>query len=114
MSIQYSTGSLFVASGTAPVFDHIESEGEMWFGKGERWAAAHVTFDEPFDKPPVVQLSIEMIDADHGRNLRLQLTAEHVTRTGFRAVAYTWNDTRIGRLSISWMAIGKTGSEWDV
>lgn len=114
MSMQYSTGSLFVASGTTLVFDHIESDGEMWFGKGERWAGTDVAFDEPFDKSPVVQMSIEMIDADHNCNLRLQLNAEKVTRTGFRATAYTWSDTRIGRLSVSWMAIGKTGSEWDV
>lgn len=114
MSIQYSTGSLFVASGIALIFDHIEDEGEMWFGAGERWSSVHVPFEDAFDKPPVIQLSIEMIDADHARNLRLQLRAEDVKRTGFRAVAYTWKDTRIGRLSVSWMAIGKTGSEWDV
>lgn len=86
----------------------------MWTEKGERWAEKTIRFEAPFDKAPQVLLSVEMIDADHSTNLRLQLRPEDVRRGSFKAVAYTWSDTRIGRLSISWMAIGRTGSEWDV
>ncbi|MEM0921640.1 MAG: H-type lectin domain-containing protein [Pseudomonadota bacterium] len=114
MTLQYSTGSLSTLSGTDLVFDHIEDEGPMWIEKGERWAEHPIRFDSPFDKAPHVLLSVEMIDADHSTNLRLQLRAEEVRRGGFKAVAYTWSDTRIGRLSVSWLAIGRTGSEWDV
>ena len=114
MSIQYSTGSLSTASGTGLIFDHIEDSGPMWMSRGERWADTIIHFETPFDRPPHVMLSIEMIDADNSTNLRLQLRAEDITRNKFRAVAYTWSDTRIGRLSVSWFAIGKIGSEWDV
>lgn len=114
MSVQYSIGSVSSASGTSLLFDHIESSGPMWADRGERWVDKFIHFDTPFDRPPHVMMSIEMIDADNSTNLRLQLRAEDIKRHGFKAVAYTWSDTRIGRLSISWIALGKMGSEWDV
>ncbi|MEM7178470.1 MAG: H-type lectin domain-containing protein [Pseudomonadota bacterium] len=114
MSVQYSTGGLIVASGTALIFDHIDVNGPMWAKSGEREESADVLFDQPFNQRPSIHLSIQMIDADSARNLRLQLRSADIRRTGFRAIAYTWNDTRIGRLAVSWMALGRTGSEWDV
>lgn len=90
----------------------------MWTGSGKRWARASVTFEEPFVVPPIIQLSIAMIDADSGKNLRLELTTEDVGPEGFTAVAHTWSDTRIGRLQVNWTAIGQAtpGAEplWDV
>lgn len=114
MSFQHSVGGISTAAGSVLVFDHIETNGQMWVGTGERRATAKVKFEAAFDRAPHVLLSISMIDADNGSNLRLQLSAENVTRTGFMAIAYTWKDTRIGRLSVSWIAMGKFGSEWDV
>ncbi|MBY8976054.1 H-type lectin domain-containing protein [Rhodobacteraceae bacterium NNCM2] len=114
MSVQHSIGNFVVESGNVLVFDHIASNGPMWSGDGERLESADVTFERPFIEPPILHLSIEMIDADNARNLRLQLRSEDVRREGFRAIAFTWSDTRIGRLSIAWMAIGRSGSEWDV
>ena len=114
MSVQYSTGGLVVASGTALVFDHVEGSGPMWASSGEREESVAVLFDQPFSHRPSVHLSIQMIDADNAMNLRLQLRSADIRKAGFRAIAYTWSDTRIGRLAVSWMAIGRTGSEWDV
>lgn len=109
---------LAIDGGLAQVFDHIENEGPMWGGTGKRWARTVVAFDTPFSAPPKVQLSIAMIDADSGRNLRFELHAEDVTEHGFTAVAHTWSDTRIGRLQVNWTAIGgrsgATESRWDV
>ncbi len=110
--------TLAVDSGVARMFDHIESEGPMWASSGKRWARTVVRFDTPFHAPPSIQMSIAIIDADSGRNLRLEFLTEDVTAEGFTAVAHTWSDTRIGRLQISWTAIGSRaqGSEplWDV
>lgn len=106
--------ALGVASGNVLVFDHVVEPGEMWTGNGKRWARVAVTFDTPFDTVPHVQLSLQMIDADRAQNLRLALSAERVSRTGFEAVAHTWNDTHIGRLSVSWVAIGEKSTDWDV
>lgn len=106
--------ALGVASGTVLVFDHVITSGEMWTGSGKRWARAEVVFETPFDSPPHVQLTLQMIDSDQAHNLRLALSAEAISRTGFQAVAHTWNATRIGRLSLSWLAIGEKSTDWDV
>lgn len=107
---------LAIDGGIAQVFDHIEREGPMWSGTGKRWARAVVDFEQEFGAPPRVQLSIAMIDADSGRNLRFELHAEDVTEKGFTAVAHTWSDTRIGRLQVNWTAIGTRRAEgaWNV
>jgi hypothetical protein len=107
-----------VESGIVEVFDHIESEGPMWAGSGKRWSRAVVRFKSPFNAPPVVQMSMSMIDADSGRNLRLELHSEDLTPEGFTVVAHTWSDTRVGRLQVQWTAIGNRATEveplWDV
>ena len=117
MSVLSKT-ELAIDGGVAQVFDHIENAGPMWNGSGKRWARAVIDFDDAFETVPKVQLSIAMIDADSGRNLRFELHAEDVTRTGFTAVAHTWSDTRIGRLQVNWTAIGtrapEMGPAWDV
>ena len=90
----------------------------MWVGKGKRWARSPVQFDRPFRVTPSVQLSIAMIDAASDRNLRLELGVEDLSPDGFTAVAHTWSDTRIGRLSLSWTAMGGRQDQgeplWDV
>ena len=95
-----------IENGTVQIFDHIENEGPMWHGSGKRWSRAVVRFADPFTHAPTVQLSLAMIDADSGRNLRLELHAEDVRPDGFTAVAHTWSDSRIGRLQLNWTAIG--------
>ena len=107
-----------IDSGKVQMFDHIDAEGPMWSGSGKRWARMSVRFDTPFSLPPTVQLSIAMIDADSGRNLRLELITEDLSPEGFTAVAHTWSDTRIGRLQLNWTAIGNRSSSveplWNV
>lgn len=114
----FSPLQMAVTSGRVEVFDHILSNGPMWTGSGKRWARAAVSFDQPFVTTPVVQVSISMIDADTGKNLRLEFTTEDLGPDGFTIVAHTWSDTRIGRLQVNWTAIGQgaAGAEplWDV
>ena len=113
-----SANAFAVESGVVQVFDHIENEGPMWYGRGQRWSREVVMFGEPFTHAPAVQLSLAMIDADSGRNLRLELHAEDIRPEGFTAVAHTWSDSRIGRLQLNWTAIGSrmegATPVWDV
>ena len=105
-------------SGKVHMFDHIDSDGPMWSGSGKRLSRMTVRFDSPFQSPPAVQLSIAMIDADSGKNLRLEMSTEDLTTEGFTAVAHTWSDTRIGRLRLNWTAVGNRHANveplWDV
>ena len=48
--------------------------------------------------------------------IRADVVAETVTETGFDLVFRTWDDTRVARARIGWMAIGELIDEddWDV
>jgi hypothetical protein len=51
-----------------------------------------------------------------GRNARADIRAENVTETGFDLVLRTWSDTRVARVSSSWLAIGGVADpeQWDI
>lgn len=100
-------------TGSVQIFDHIEPEGPMWSGSGRREVAVPVAFGQPFTGTPCIHVSIRMIDGDAGSNLRLDLSATEVSVHGFTIRARTWSDTRIGRLAVSWLALGETIPEED-
>jgi hypothetical protein len=93
------------------LFDHVETRGPMWCGDGRREVAASVPFHRPFSGVPSVQVSIRMIDGDAKSNLRLDLSVSEVDAARFIVTARTWSDTRIGRLAVSWFAIGERAAE---
>lgn len=114
-------GVVHVESGQVALFDHIEPEGPMWAGAGPRTVESSIRFGGAFAAPPGVHVSISSIDAAHEQNLRLRLEALDVSSEGFRLAVHTWGDTRIGRLSVSWLAIGSSAAAieseaavWDV
>ncbi len=78
----------------------------MWCGRGDRMVASRVAFKNPFISKPAIQVAISAIDAAKEQNLRLRLSAEQISNDGFLLEAHTWDDTRIGRLSVSWLAVG--------
>lgn len=55
-------------------------------------------------------------DIDQRANIRADVTAENVTRSGCDLVFRTWGDTRVARVRMSWLAIGEVKSEddWDL
>jgi hypothetical protein len=99
--------------GSLILFDHIDPPGPMWAGEGRREVTASVGFTRPFSGPPVVHPSITLIDGDARSNLRLDIALSDVTPQGFRLTARTWSDTRIGRLAVSWIALGERPQEDD-
>lgn len=110
-------GSLIgVDQGNDEVFSEFAEGGSMWTGNGQRERRKHVRFSEPFRTEPVVQVSLSLWDMDQRANIRADITAEKVTRTGFDLVFRTWADTRVARVRMSWMAIGEIRSEddWDL
>ncbi|MEM9010165.1 MAG: H-type lectin domain-containing protein [Pseudomonadota bacterium] len=112
-----TTGAVGVETGTAMLFDHIESDGKMWAATGDRVLVRTIKLHEPFSAPPVVHVAQNIIDAASETNLRMMLTVEAVTEQSFDVQVATWADTRIGRLGISWLAIGPVRDPeeyWDV
>lgn len=100
------TPRFLAQNGQLELFSHYDINGPMWDGEGARQVEVLVTFERPFSSPPIVQVSLNGIDAAHEQNLRLYVTAEKITKSSFRVVAKTWSDTRIARLGVSWMACG--------
>ena len=57
-----------------------------------------------------------MWDMGSGSNARADIQAENVTETGFDLVFRTWSDTRVARVSASWLAISGVADyeQWDI
>lgn len=98
---------LIVDSGELLMFDHVHNDGDMWTGKGEREVRRQIRFQAEFTDPPRVMLSVQMIDGDAGSNLRLDLRSLDIDTNGFTSVAKTWSDTKVGRLRVTWIALGQ-------
>nr|CAG26658.1 CHA-II protein [Cepaea hortensis] len=65
----------------------------------------NVTFPSPYCRPPKVILSVTTLDSDHTKNLRYQARLKSVSPSGFSASSYTWHDTTIYRMKLSWLAV---------
>ena len=88
----------------------------MWTGSGPRKVSRAVEFSEAFSTQPMVHVSRSMWDMGNDSNARGDIRAENVTETGFDLVFQTWSDTRIARVSASWLAIGEVADpdQWQL
>ncbi len=95
-----------VDQGEEVMFSDFEDDGEMWSGQGTRERRKSIRFSEPFADLPSVHCGLSMWDMDHGHNLRADLVTEDVTCEGFTVLFRTWDDSRIARVRVAWLAIG--------
>jgi H-type lectin domain len=88
----------------------------MWTGHGPREVKKHIKFKGTFKGIPDVHVTISMWDMDRRTNMRGDISTADVTATDFTIIFKTWDDTRIARLRVDWMAIGEIPAEddWDV
>ncbi|MCV6823690.1 MULTISPECIES: H-type lectin domain-containing protein [Halocynthiibacter] len=107
---------LGIQQDTTVLFSDFQHNGEMWTGTGDREFRSEITFEEPFLKPPIMQVSVELWDFDHETNQRAELVAEDIGKSGFTLVFKTWGDTRVARMRATWTAFGpvKNEDDWDV
>lgn len=111
--LRFTRNEIGVCQGELGLVADFDTQGPMWTDEGEREIRSPVKYSERFLMPPAVQLSASMWDLDSSRNLRGNLRAENVTASGFDAVFQTWGDTRVARLTVTWMAIGVLPDEQD-
>ena len=114
--LKMSSNRVGVTRGSLVLFSDYQDGGVMWTGEGPRELRKLVEFSEPFQVPPVVQVSLSMWDIDQKHNPRMDISADMVTEEGFVIVFRTWGDTRVARVRADWLAIGPIGHEddWDV
>lgn len=105
-----------VDQGSLILFSDFEDGGKMWTGEGPRVLRKNVSFSEPFQENPTVQISLSMWDMDQKTNLRADISAENIGPAGFTILFQTWGDTRIARVRADWLAIGELADDdaWDV
>jgi hypothetical protein len=85
-------------------------------GTGERYFIDFITFDKPYDAPPAVVLMLHGFDAttdkdpdnaDKPESVRLYVTPEKITKSGFVIRLKTWGDSKLGAVWGTWMAWSK-------
>ncbi|MDX1781486.1 MAG: H-type lectin domain-containing protein [Thalassovita sp.] len=105
-----------IDQGDVVLFSDFENGGEMWTGEGHRERRKTVQFSEPFKSAPSVTCSVSLWDVDYSTNIRSDIHAENITERDFSIVFNTWDNTRIARIRVSWMAIGEIAddSDWDI
>ena len=94
-----------LAVGSGPLFRHVDPDGDMWRGKGDREFRAFIKFENAMPRTPLVLLNLAGIDASHAQNLRLKLEVSGESREGFWATALTWGDSKIASVDVAWTAI---------
>ena len=100
-----ANGLMFI-SAQGELFNHCDINGPMWSGRDDRQFRLPVLFATAFDAAPMITVGLTGLDIAHEQNARLVIEAETITAKGFDLVLRTWSDTRIGRASVNWMAIG--------
>ncbi|WP_397542698.1 H-type lectin domain-containing protein [Roseovarius salis] len=113
---ELSSATIGIDEGEDVLFSDYEDDGEMWSGSGPRERRITIRFSRSFRAAPTVFATLSMWDVDQSTNARLDLATEDVTETGFDAVFRTWEDTRVARARVRWIAIGPVTGEddWDV
>lgn len=111
-----NSGTVGVDHGDIVLFTDFEDEGEMWRGEGPRQNRVAVSFAQPYQAVPHVQVSVSMIDLSNAANTRYDVQAENITPTGFDIVFRTWADTHVARARVAWTSLGELANDdgWDL
>ncbi|HBE16223.1 MAG TPA: hypothetical protein DEG17_16565 [Cyanobacteria bacterium UBA11149] len=94
------------------VYHGAYAEPKIWNllnGSGERKFITHVYFEEPYQKPPTVIVSLTGMDVSNVSNLRIMVSPINITETGFDLELQTWADSQIVSLWSNWTAFGNNG-----
>jgi hypothetical protein len=102
------TKAIGIQQGSRVLFSDFVNDGPMWSGHGERECRAIIEFSEAFRDPPMVHVSIGMWDTDHFHNSRIEVKTTDITAASFCVVFRTWDDSKVARLRVDWLAIGQT------
>lgn len=90
--------------GSLIVFSQYPS-GTMWTGSGPRSVTKAVPFPTgSFGSAPQVMAAISSLDSSNQANLRVTVSVQSVTATGFTVKVDTWADTKLAQVGVSWVA----------
>jgi hypothetical protein len=63
-----------------------------------------------------VQVALSLWDISNSSNIRADVSASKISKDGFDLVFRTWQDSKVARVRMSWIAFGEIDDEdqWDV
>ena len=64
----------------------------------------HVNFETKYEKKPQVIVSINQLDSNKDKNLRINVFPADIDNSGFDLKMQTWDDTLIYRVRIVWIS----------
>jgi hypothetical protein len=102
-----------IQQGSRVLFSDFVNDGPMWAGEGDRECRVTINFTESFEEAPMMHVSIGMWDTSHSHNSRIEIFTENITPSQFDVVFRTWEDTKVARLRVDWLAIGSPISDDD-
>jgi H-type lectin domain len=73
-------------------------------GEGERQFEHVVKFEEPFEEVPQILVALSHLDVASHTALKLKVTAEKISATGFTLRYSTWAKSQIFGVGAQWMA----------
>ena len=91
---------------TGAVEFNVDTNGwTLGAGEGRRaFVSADIPFDPPFGTPPHVAVAVSGVDAAQSANLRLFVETSDVEAGEFNIVAYTWDDSLVFGVRVTWIA----------
>lgn len=99
--ISFDSGDISFTKGSHPDFI---SDGSCERKRGA--FSQRIEFDTQYTTPPKVALSLSSFDIWKGTDLRVRTELKNVDSKGFVFDTYTWCDTSLSKLTVSWVAIG--------
>ncbi|GAM90260.1 hypothetical protein ANO11243_083020 [Dothideomycetidae sp. 11243] len=80
-----------------------------WSEPRER-TTGKVSFQTKFERPPTVLAALDMLDAAGNADLRVKVTVQDVTTSGFMWSLDTWDDSTLYAAGAGWIALGIHGT----
>jgi len=66
----------------------------------------HINFDEEYEKKPQIMVSLSGMDIGNDHNTRIRVFAENINTSGFDIRIFTWSDTQVYGVKVSWISFG--------
>jgi hypothetical protein len=75
-------------------------------GTGDRYYDVPIQFQVALGTAPtIIHVNLATVDADNGFNLRVDVQAVSLTPSGFTLRMHTWANTKLYRVSATWIAM---------
>jgi len=78
----------------------------LWKSSGDRSVLRHIYFNEKYETTPQVLVSLSGLDICNEKNARVKVYAENIDINGFDIKIFTWGDSSLWRIKVSWISFG--------